>query len=176
MPSENRVFLFETDENMKKTLAAALLGGLFLGACSVGTSGVSLNLGLGGMLGSHVGLGTSVNIPLTLDKTKPAQNVQTPMVGEQILAYFDAHGQTADQAVKGGFVRKLIGKRGENAYIVQDFYDNGQKRTDPMEIGKADLFVFDAHPQNGSRTVYAYNGSVLKQQLFREGKLTAASY
>lgn len=161
---------------MKKTLAAALFGSLLLAACSVGTSGVSLNLGLGGMLGSHVGVGTSVNIPLTLDKAKTAENTQTPIVGEQILSHFDAQGRPADQAVKGGFIRKLVGKRGNDAYIVQDFYDNGQKRTDPMEIGKADLFVFDAHPQDGSRTVYAYNGSVLKQQVFRNGRLVSAQY
>ncbi|MDO4695949.1 MAG: NemA protein [Neisseria sp.] len=161
---------------MKKTLAAGLLGSFLLAACSVGTPGVSLNLGLGGNIGRHVGLGTSVNIPLTLDKAKAAGESQTPITGEQILTYFDAKGQTADQAVKGGFVRKLISKRGRGTYIVQDFYDNGQKRTDPMEIGKADLFVFDARPHNGSMTVYAYNGSVLKQQVFRNGKPVAAQY
>lgn len=161
---------------MNKTLAAGLLGSLLLAACSVGTPGVSLNLGLGGNIGRHVGLGTSVNIPLTLDKTKAAENAQTPIMGEQILTYFDAKGQAADQAVKGGFVRKLIGKRSNGGYIVQDFYDNGQKRTDPVEIAKADLFVWDARPQNGSLTVYAYNGSVLKQQVFRDGKLIGARY
>ncbi|MDO5059137.1 MAG: NemA protein [Neisseria sp.] len=164
---------------MKKATLAAVLSSAFLAACSVGTSGMSVNLGLGGMLGNHVGLGTSVNIPIKFDKIGTAggsEQGETPVVGEQILTYFDAQGQTSDQAVKGGYLRKLISKRSSDAYVVQDFYDNGQKRTDPMEIAKSSLFVFNAHPQDGALTVYAYNGNVMKQQVYSNGKLVSAKY
>lgn len=162
---------------MKKTLLISVLA-VTLAACGVGVSnqGISLGLGLGGTIGRHVGLGTSINIPLTFDKnnTETAQKVGDLNVDEQkIITHFDAQGRVSDAAVKGGFFRQLLAKQGNNAYLVQDFYDNGKKHTDPMILQQNQLFEFRAHPNDGAYTVYAINGNIMQQQNFRNGKLIA---
>lgn len=148
-----------------------------LSACSVGTPGMSIGLGLGTSLGSNVGLGTSINIPVRFDPKQNSQNNGgVNIIEEQIITYFDAHGQTSNQAVKGGFYRQLINKRG-NEYVVQDFYsDNSRKRTDPYVLSREQLMQFRATPSNGSLTTYAYNGNIMQQQAFQNGKLVGAKY
>ena len=82
----------------------------------------------------------------------------------------------SNSAVKGGFHRQLISKR-NNEYVVQDFYsDNSQKRTDPYVLSRSQLMQFRATPSNGSLTTYAYNGTVMQQQVFQNGKLVNAKY
>ncbi|MDK4527506.1 NemA protein [Kingella kingae] len=159
---------------MKQTIlwAAVALG---LTACSgvgVNGSGVSLGVGLGGSIGRHVGLGTSINIPLSLDKDEAESKTGGINVVEQkIITYFDAQGKTSDSAVKGGFFRQLLVKQNDNAYLVQDFYDNGNKRSDPMTLAKEHLFEFRAQPKDGTYTVYAINGNIMQQHNFKNGKL-----
>lgn len=119
---------------MKKVLLPALLVAS-LSACTVGTPGVSVGLGVGTSIGRHVGLGTSINIPVGLDKTKTTKGTDSDGIRiseEQIVTYFDAHGTPSNSAVKGGFHRQLISKR-NNEYVVQDFYsDNSQKTHGPL--------------------------------------------
>lgn len=159
---------------MKQTIlwAAVALG---LTACSgvgVNGSGVSLGVGLGGSIGRHVGLGTSINIPLSLDKDEAESKTGGINVVEQkIITYFDAQGRAADSAVKGGFFRQLLVKQNDNTYLVQDFYDNGNKRSDPMTLAKDQLFEFRAQPKDGTYTVYAINGNIMQQHNFKNGKL-----
>ncbi|WP_107725880.1 NemA protein [Neisseria weaveri] len=150
---------------------------VMLCACTAGTPGVSVGLGLGTNIGSHVGLGTSINIPVGL-KNKPAgsDNSGINVIEEQIITYFDAKGGTSDLAIKGGFYRQLIKKRG-NEYIVQDFYgDNSKKRTDPYILPRERLMTFKTHPINGTLTTYAYNGNIMQQQTYQNDKLIKASY
>ena len=112
-------------------------------------------------------LGTSIEHPCRLDKTKTTKDTDSDgirITEEQIVTYFDAHGTPSNSAVKGGFHRQLISKR-NNEYVVQDFYsDNSQKRTDPYVLSRSQLMQFRATPSNGSLTTYAYNGTVMQQQ------------
>lgn len=146
-------------------------GALALSACTgagVSGQGVSLGLGLGGMLGNHVGIGTSVNIPL--GKTSSV-GTTAPAFSEQTI-YFDAKGQMSDAAVKNGFYRKVLAKQSDGVYLVQDFYEmGGSKRTDPMQLQAAQLHTFRATPDNGTLTVYDRQGAVMQQQTFQNGKL-----
>ncbi|ASP17732.1 NemA protein [Neisseria sp. 23W00296] len=146
-----------------KQLAFLLATAAALSACS-DTNGTSLSLGIGGF-GRHLGLGTSVNIPIGGKTALP----DAADAGEKTVAHFSADGKTADSPVKGGYYRRLIGKRG-SVYLVQDFYTEDQKRTDPMELPRSALFDADAHPDNGSRAVYARSGELLNQQVYRNGK------
>lgn len=161
---------------MKQTILWAVVA-LSLTACSgvgVNGSGISLGVGLGGSIGRHVGLGTSINIPLTLDKDKAETTSNTGginVVEQKIITYFDTQGRAADSAVKGGFFRQLLIKQNDNAYLVQDFYDNGNKRSDPMTLAKEQLFEFRAQPKDGTYTVYAINGNIMQQHNFKNGKL-----
>ncbi|MFV2030701.1 NemA protein [Neisseria sp. S1] len=151
---------------------------LLLGACSVGTPGMSVGIGLGTNIGSNVGLGTSINIPVGFDKNRSAEksNGGINVIEEQIVTYFDARGNTSDSPVKGGYYRQLIGKRG-NEYTVQDFYsDHSRKRTDPYILPRSELLNFRAHPAEGTLTTYAYNGNVMQQQTFSNNKLISAKY
>ncbi len=160
-------------------ILSALTAGLLLAGCSVNdTLGMAVNLGIGSTIGHHLGLGTSLSIPVTLgNKTNTGNNSGINVYEEQIVTYFDAHGQTSDAAVKGGFYRQLIGKRNANEYIVQDYYgDNAKKRTDPMVLDKSQLMDFRAHPNDGTLTIYAYNGAVMQQQVYQQGKLISAKY
>nr|WP_042949370.1 NemA protein [Kingella kingae] len=159
---------------MKQTILWAVVA-LGLTACSgvgVNGSGISLGVGLGGSIGRHVGLGTSINIPLSLDKDEAESKTGGINVTEQkIITYFDAQGRTSDSAVKGGFFRQLLVEQNDNAYLVQDFYDNGNKRSDPMTLAKEQLFEFRAQPKDGTYTVYAINGNIMQQHNFKNGKL-----
>lgn len=164
---------------MKRIFYSALAA-LTLSACSVGTPGMSVGVGLGTRVGSHLGLGTSLNIPIGFDRTetgkKPGNYGGLNIAEAQIVTYFDAQGNTSDNAVKGGFYRQLLSKR-NNEYVVQDFYsDNGQKRTDPYTLAREQLLRLRAVPANGSLVTYAYNGSVMQQQLYQNGKLVSAKY
>ena len=160
----------------KISLIAVTAATLALGACANGTGqGVSLNLGLGGLIGSHLGIGTSVNIPLggTAQKN-PADGENRGglrVIEHQVITFFDAQGQTTNSAVKNGYYRELVAKQNDQTYVVQDFYGNGNKRTDPMTLAKDQLFEFRAHPHNGAYTVYAINGNIMQQQNCRNGKL-----
>ncbi|MBF0804738.1 MULTISPECIES: NemA protein [unclassified Neisseria] len=160
---------------MKHILFAATLA--TLSACTVGTPGMSVGVGVGTSIGRHVGLGTSINIPVGLDRTRTGGNKDgTNVVEEQTVTYFDAQGNARNQPVKGGFHRQLVGRR-SNEYIVQDFYsDNNQKRTDPYTLPRSRLMDFRAHPENGALTTYAYNGNMMQQQIFKNGKLVNAKY
>lgn len=159
---------------MKMRYGLALIASGLLAACSgvgVNGGGVSLGLGLGGTIGRHVGLGTSINIPLKIDQNKSQTDKSgINVIDEKIITYFDAQGQTSDSAVKGGFSRQLLAKQGDD-YVVQDFYATGEKRTEPMTLTRAQLFDFRAHPNNGAHTVYAINGNIMQQNNFRDGKL-----
>lgn len=165
-----------------KTIILARLTAVVLGGCSVGTPGMSVGLGVGTKLGSHVGLGTSLNIPVRLDRNQTSSNTNRDnrggvnIVDEQIVTYFDAQGTPSNNMVKGGFYRQLLSKRNKE-YVVQDFYsDNSAKRTDPYTITRDQLMQFRAAPANGSLTVYAYNGNIMQQQVFQNGKLVQARY
>ncbi|XXQ67238.1 NemA protein [Neisseriaceae bacterium B1] len=158
---------------LKNRYLAPVVAAVLLSACSgvgVNGSGVSLGVGLGGMIGNHVGLGTSINIPIGRDTTPTQQTGGIHVIEQKIITYFDTHGQTSNSAVKGGFSRQLLAKQGDD-FLVQDFYDTGEKRTDPMTLTREQLFVFRTHPNNGALTVYAINGNIMQQQNFRNGKL-----
>ncbi|MDO4433486.1 MAG: NemA protein [Alysiella sp.] len=153
------------------TTILILTSTLFLSACA--SQGISLGLGLGGNIGRHIGLGTSINIPL--GQTAPA-NTSTDKSGiniieEHIVTYFDTQGQPTDHSNKNGYYRRLLSKQANGNYWVQDFYSTGEKRTDPMLLTSGQLFIFRTQPQNGSHTVYAINGNIMSQQNFRNGKI-----
>lgn len=162
---------------MKHILTATALTAA-LGACTVGTPGMSVGVGVGTSIGRHVGLGTSINIPVGLDRSDNRKTGKggINVVDEQIVTYFDAQGGTSNQSVKGGFYRQLVSKHGSE-YIVQDFYsDNGRKRTDPYTLTRNRLMDFRAHPDDGALTTYAYNGNLMQQQVYKNGKLVDAKY
>lgn len=158
---------------MKVYLALLILPALT--ACTASPSGMAVNLGIGSSIGRHVGLGTSVSIPVQLPSRTSSDRINTSE--EQIVTYFDAQGRTSDSAVKGGYYRQLISKRGNNEYIVQDFYEsNSKKRTDPIILKRNQLMDFNAYPQDGTLTIYAHNGNIMRQQTYQNGKLTKADY
>ena len=49
---------------MKYSTFLLISSTLLLSACQVSPAGVSVNLGIGSSIGSHIGVGTSVNIPV----------------------------------------------------------------------------------------------------------------
>lgn len=155
---------------MMKAKFLILLTSVALSACGgVNSNGISLGIGLGGMLGNHVGIGTSVNIPIG---NKTAETNTSPIITDSTLAHFDANGSPSDSAVKNGFYRKLLSKPSANEYLVQDFYEmGGSKRTDPMILSREQINTFRATPTNGTLTVYAINGNVMQSQIFKDGKL-----
>lgn len=160
---------------MNKPLLSLAAICLLMSACSAGVgtggSGISVGLGLGGMIGNHVGVGTSINIPIGKHQpAPPAQNPNTTMIEPPIITYFDAQGNTTHHAAKGGYSRQLLAKQGAD-YLVQDFYSTGEKRTDPMKLTHEQIFDFRAHPNDSSYTVYAINGHIMQQQNFRNGQL-----
>ncbi len=160
-----------------KHLAIAAALAVSLSACSVGTPGMSVGLGVGTGIGRHVGLGTSINIPVGLDKTRSGNSGSgVNVIEEQIVTYFDAQGKAVDSQTQGGYYRQLISKRGSE-YIVQDFYsDNSRKRTDPYSLSRTQLMDFRAHPANGTLTTYAYNGNLMQQQVYQNNRLINAKY
>ena len=94
---------------MKYTVLSSTLA-LLLTACSVGTPGMSVGLGVGTGIGRHVGLGTSINFPVRLDKNKngiSSDNGGIKVIEEQIITYFDTHGNTSNSMVKGGYYRHV---------------------------------------------------------------------
>lgn len=158
---------------MKKQLSLSLIL-LTLTACSGGiaSNNVSLGVGLGTNIGRHVGLGTSINIPLGgIEKTETAPTNEVKLTHQQVLTYFDAQGNASEHPVKGGIQRRLLSKASADSYVVQDFYETGEKRSDPMTLNKKDVFTFRAHPENGSYTIYAINGVIMQQQNFKNNRL-----
>ena len=148
-------------------------------ACVVllaGCSGSNVLLGLG-FAGRHLGLGTGLSIPV--GSRNNGSNVQDlgglRIIEEQVVTYFDAQGKAVPNEVKGGYYRQLLSRQGRD-YLVQDFYESGQKRSDAMLLTRESLYDFRAHPQNGVLTIYAINGNILYQQNFRDGKMVSASY
>ena len=154
---------------MNKKLIAAIAAAAALSACGTNGNGVSLGIGLGGF-SRHVGIGTSVNIPSGGRQADTDEKGGLRVIEEQIVTYFDAEGRATEHGVKGGYYRQLLKKQSKRDYLVQDFYFDGQKRSDPMVIARENLFVFRAHPENGVLTVYAINGAVMQQQNYRNGQ------
>lgn len=156
----------------QKTLGISFCIALLLSACAGGISGSSASIGIGTHIGRHVGVGGTINLPLGgINKKTSNTPAAVAFSEQQIITYFDTQGKAVNQAVKGGFQRRLLAKPADNEYLVQDFYESGEKRTDPMILNKEDVFQFRAHPQNGSYTVYAINGTIMLQQTFNNGKL-----
>lgn len=154
---------------MQKWLVCAAAA-LLLNACADGVSGsgVSLGVGLGGIIGRHVGLGTSINIPLGGVRTSSGNNSGINVIDHKIITYFDAQGKAIDKEAGSSYYRELLAKEG-SSFKVQDFYTSGQKRTDAMVLTREDVFTFRAHPQNGQYTVYAINGTVMQQTVYKNG-------
>lgn len=149
-----------------KHIIIPIIISLALNGC---TNGMSIGLGVGGV-GKHIGLGTSVNIPITPKKSEQTE----PLLAnkeQKILAYFNAQEQNVEQPSQHGFYRQLIAKETEHTFWVQDFYQSGEKRTEPMLLTREQLFTFRAYPHNGSYTVYAINGHIMQQQNFRDGQV-----
>ena len=160
---------------IKYALLLAISCSLLLSACQISPSGMSVNLGIGSNIGNHIGVGTSVNIPIRFQPSATQHGIN--VIEEQIITYFDTQGRPSEQAVKGGFYRQLISKRNHNEYLVQDFYeDGGKKRTDPMILPRNVLFEFHAHPINGILKIYAYNGILMQQQIYQNNRLIRAQY
>ena len=149
----------------KSALATALL---LLTACA-GAGGSSISLGIGGF-GSHIGLGTSVNIPIG-SRTPAADTGGINVTEEQIITHFAADGTASEQAVKGGSYRRLLNVLGGGNYLVQDFYGDGQKRTDPMILPKKACSPPTAHPTDSAYTVYDRNGNPIRRQVYRNNRL-----
>lgn len=160
---------------MKHVIVASIVTGVLAG-CTAGSPGMSVGIGLGTGIGRHIGLGTSLNIPISLDQNKTKQTEQNALKETGVIAYFDANGVPSNSAVKGGFYRQLISKRNQE-YVVQDFYsDNERKRTDPYTLNRENLTTFRAFPRDGSLVTYSYNGDVMQQQIFKNGRLVSAKY
>ena len=143
----------------KSVLLTALL---LLTACAGGPGGSSISLGIGG--------GTSVNIPIG-SRTPAVDTGGINVTEEQIITHFAADGTASEQAVKGGSYRRLLNVLGGGNYLVQDFYGDGQKRTDPMILPKKALFSADAHPTDSAYTVYDRNGNPIRRQVYRNNRL-----
>ncbi|OAM27753.1 MULTISPECIES: NemA protein [Eikenella] len=153
----------------KRHLAACVCAAWLLAGCT--GSDVMLGLGFGGR---HFGMGTGLSIPV--GSRRNVQDLRDlRIIEEQVLTYFDAEGRPSNAAVKGGYYRQLLSRQG-GGYLVQDFYETGQKRSDAMLLARDALYNFRAHPQNGVLTTYAINGNILYQQNFRDGKMVSASY
>ena len=157
---------------MKTPILPILLCTL-LTACTGLPGGAAVGLGIGG-ISRHLGFGTSLSVPVGGRGYGGIRDLN--VIEEHVVTYCAADGTAGNSAVKGGYYRQLLGRQG-GGYLVQDFYeDNAAKRTDPMLLPRNMLYTFDAHPADGSLTVYARNGNVLRQQVYRNGQLIDAKY
>ena len=137
---------------MKTTMqqSALVTALLLLTACAGGPGGSSISLGIGGF-GSHIGLGTSVNIPIG-NRTPAADKGGINVTEEQIITHFAADGTASEQAVKGGSYRRLLNVL-------------------PMILPQKALFSADAHPTDSAYTVYDRNGNPIRRQVYRNNRL-----
>lgn len=156
----------------KRSMGAVACVVLLTSCTGVSSDGILLGLGFGGR---HVGVGTSMHFPLG-SRAGVEDRGGLRIIEERVVTFFDANGSAVSSAVKGGFYRQLLGGQNRDGYLVQDFYDTGEKRSDPMRLTRDKLYDFRAHPRNGVLTVYAINGNILYQQNFRDGKMISASY
>ena len=89
---------------MMKLSTYSLMAALVLAGCSSsGGNGMSVNLGLGGLVGKHVGLGTSVNIPIG-SGNKTAEN------GVRVLEEHAFRGAVTDAVLAAYDKTKEMGK------------------------------------------------------------------
>lgn len=145
-----------------KPLMLSLLTIACLSACT--PSGISIGIGGGG---SRFGVGTSVHFPI--GHKRPDSGIQVH--DTRIVTYFDAQQRAQDTPAPDGYYRELLAERRGGLYLVQDFYAKGaRKRSDPMLISQAQLRDLNAHPHNGSLSLYHASGRLARQAQYQDGK------
>lgn len=95
------------------------------------------------------------------------------------VRFFDANGNISEQASKGGFYRKVLGKTPHNRLVLQDFYqDTDKPYTLPfVAVPEPQLKVFHGASVRDSRTVWLKNdGSVWRVSDYKQGKAVGETW
>lgn len=92
---------------------------------------------------------------------------------QQPLIYFSASGQYSTTPVTGGYMRKVLGKTAKGGWVVQDFYQDSQrKQTDPFVIYHPDgLRNFDNDVVDGTVVWYRPDGTVVQSTQLDRGQV-----
>lgn len=146
---------------LKNILTAAALSAL-LGACAA--PGSDPFPARAGQLDAHTG--------------QAAAAIRRPEAGKNIIAYYDADGDPAEHAMRGGYYRVLLGRTAEGKPVVQDFYQDSQtKQINPVVIGKdSDLKNFSSEIIEGLVAWYTPEGRLTNFAEMRGGKSERAGF
>ncbi|MDO4693597.1 MAG: hypothetical protein Q4A62_03085 [Eikenella sp.] len=144
----------------KKLLAAALLSAL-LGACA--TTAPQNNVPANA---------TTLNAAADYAGKQLRQNEQ------KIIAYYNADGELAQQPMRGGYYRMLLGRNAEGKAVVQDFYQDSQsKQINAVVIpDDKDLQNFDVAASEGRTIWYTPEGRVTNFVDIQNGKSLRSGY
>lgn len=95
-----------------------------------------------------------------------------------IITHFDKDGNITEQAQKGGFYRKLLGRNPQGLAVVQDYYqDNQAKQTNPFAIfNDKDLTNFDSAIAQGRVIWYSPSGQITEFLDYHQGLVQRGGY
>lgn len=153
------------------------LTALVLSACS---SGVGIGFGLGNA-GGGVNFGTGISFPLgSLGSRNDPAKSGINIIEEQVVSYFGTAEQghkASNKPIEGGFYRRLLGKQGNNQWLVQDYYyDSSRKYNEPMLLSIDDAYRFEALPSSGTFYTYHENGQIASKRVYDKQRLLSSEH
>ena len=126
-----------------------------------------------------------------LQTTSSAPLSGTVSTNQPIIAYFDPDsgeeecscGSTMDKGysltpIENGFYRKLLGRDAQGRFLIQDFYQNSDKKqTSPFWIIEPQgLNSFDSKYTDGDVINYRENGNIQFKSTYKDQKLVGKSF
>lgn len=105
--------------------------------------------------------------------------LQYEPVEQAKMRFFDANGMFTEQASKGGFYRKVLGKTPHNRLVLQDFYqDTDKPYTLPfVAVPEPQLKIFHGAAVRDSRTVWLKSdGSLWRVSDYKQGKAVGETW
>ncbi|EGY52757.1 hypothetical protein [Neisseria shayeganii] len=97
---------------------------------------------------------------------------------QKIIAYYNADGELAQQPMRGGYYRMLLGRNADGKAVVQDFYQDSQtKQINAVVVpDDKDLQNFDVAVTEGRTIWYTPEGRVTNFVDIQNGKSLRSGY